>query len=97
MYAIIESGKKQYKVEEGQIVNVDLLDKKIGDEVEFNSLLISEKGKEINTEPAKVIGSIVGTTKDKKIVVFKKRPKKGYKKTIGHRQNYTEVKIIKIG
>ncbi|MFH0947832.1 MAG: 50S ribosomal protein L21 [Elusimicrobiota bacterium] len=97
MYAIIEASGKQYKVEEGKMIKMDLLDKKIGDTVEFKSILISDKGKKISTESAKVTGKVVGNTKDKKIIVFKKRPKKGYKKTIGHRQNYTEIEITKIG
>lgn len=98
MYAIIESGGKQYKVEEGRIIKIDLqLDKKIGDPVEFKSIFISDRDKKISTEPAKVTGKVIGNIKDKKIIVFKKRPKKGYKKTIGHRQNYTEVEIVKIG
>lgn len=97
MYAIIEASGKQYRVEEGNTVKMDLLDKKIGDTVEFKSIIISDKGKKITTVPAKVTGRVKGCTKDKKIIVFKKRPKKGYKKTIGHRQNYTEVEIISIG
>ncbi|MFH1541014.1 MAG: 50S ribosomal protein L21 [Elusimicrobiota bacterium] len=97
MYAIIEASGKQYKVEEGETIKVDLLDKKIDDMVEFNSIFTSGKDKEITTVPVKVTGKIIGFTKSKKIIVFKKRPKKGYKKTIGHRQNYTEVEIIKIG
>ncbi|MBI5574276.1 MAG: 50S ribosomal protein L21 [Elusimicrobia bacterium] len=97
MYAIIEAGGKQYKVEEGKTVKMDKLSQKIGDTVEFKSIIISDKGKKISTVPAKVTGRIKGCTKDKKIIVFKKRPKKGYKKTIGHRQNYTEVEIVKIG
>ena len=97
MYAIIEASGKQYKVEEGKTVKMDLLDRQIGDVVEFKSIFISDKGKKINIEPTKVTGKVVRTTKDKKIIVFKKKPKKGYKKTIGHRQNYTEVNIEKIG
>jgi len=97
MYAIIEASGKQYKVEEGKTVKIDKLSQKIGDTVEFKSIFTSDKGKKISTDSAKVIGRVVGNIKDKKIIVFKKRPKKGYKKTIGHRQNYTEVEITKIG
>ncbi|PIU84100.1 MAG: 50S ribosomal protein L21 [Elusimicrobia bacterium CG06_land_8_20_14_3_00_38_11] len=97
MYAIIEASGKQYKVEEGKTVKIDKLSQKIGDTVEFKSIFTSDKGKKISTDSTKVIGKVVGNIKDKKIIVFKKRPKKGYKKTIGHRQNYTEVEITKIG
>jgi large subunit ribosomal protein L21 len=97
MYAIIEASGKQYKVEEGNTIKMDLLDKKPGDTVEFKSIFTSDKGKKISTDSAKVTGKVVGNIKDKKIIVFKKKPKKGYKKTIGHRQNYTEVEIVKIG
>ncbi|MEW6557111.1 MAG: 50S ribosomal protein L21 [Elusimicrobiota bacterium] len=97
MYAIIDIGGKQYKAEQGKIIRVDLLDKEIGDVVEFNPVFVSGDGNKIQTTPsAKVVGRIIKQIKDKKIVVFKKRPKKGYKKTIGHRQNYTEVEITEI-
>lgn len=99
MYAIIEIGGKQYKVSEGKTVKIDLqTGKKIGDTIEFKSLLVSGRDKKLQTAPtAKVTGKILGAGRDKKIIVFKKRPKKGYKKTIGHRQDYTEVEIVKIG
>jgi len=98
MYAIINVSGKQYKAEEGKIIKVDLLDKNVGDTVEFNVALVSDaNGKLIVPSSAKVEGSVVCHFKTGKVDVFKKEPKKGYKKMIGHRQNYTEVKIVKIG
>jgi len=98
MYAIIDVGGKQYKAEEGKTVKVDLLDKNAGDTVEFKAVLVSDANSKLNVpSSAKVEGTVVGHFKTGKVDVFKKVPKKGYKKMIGHRQNYTEVKIVKIG
>ena len=100
MYAIIDVAGKQYKAEKGKIIKVDLLDKKIGAPVEFKSILVSGDDKKLQTSgddaSLKVVGKVVNFVKGKKIIVFKKRPKKGYKKTIGHRQKYTEVEITEI-
>ena len=97
MYAIIDVGGKQYKLEKGKTVKLELTKKNIGDVVEFKSIFISSDDKKIQTSVnSKVIGKIVKLSKGKKIIVFKKKPKKGYKKTIGHRQNYTEVEITEI-
>ncbi|MDD5686995.1 MAG: 50S ribosomal protein L21 [Elusimicrobia bacterium] len=98
MYAIIDVGGKQYKAEKGKTIKMDLLEKQIGDAVEFKSILISGDDKKLQTSPnSKVFGKVVDICKGRKVVVFKKRPKKGYKKTIGHRQDYTEVEITGIG
>ncbi len=98
MYAIIAVGGKQYKAEEGKTVKVDLLDKKIGDTVEFTAVLVSDKDNKVNApSSAKVEGKVLGHFKTSKVDVFKKQPKKGYKKMKGHRQNYTEVQVVKIG
>lgn len=97
MYAIIDLGGKQYKAEIGKKLKVDLLDKKAGDTVEFKTILISGDDKKLQTSPAsKVLGKVIGHDRDKKIIVFKKRPKKGYRRKQGHRQDYTEVEIIEI-
>ncbi len=98
MYAIIESGGKQYKVSKGEVVNVDKLDKKIGETIELDTVkMVVDNGNVIVGTPlvknAKVILEIVRLTKGKKVVVFKYKPKKGYKKTKGHRQQYTSLKV----
>jgi large subunit ribosomal protein L21 len=98
MYAIIDIGGKQYRVEEGKKVKVDLLEKNVGDTVTFKSVLYAAGDGSVETpSDKKVEGKVIGTVMTKKVDVFKKRPKKGYKKMIGHRQSYTEVEIIKIG
>ena len=101
MYAIIESGGKQYKVTKGEILNVDKLDKKIGETMELDKvLLISDNDKVMVGNPvvknARVVLEVVKLTKGKKVVVFKYKRKKGYRKTKGHRQQYTTVRVTDI-
>lgn len=99
MYAIIESGGKQFIIKEGDIVKVEKLDVK--KKVTFDKVLFvdTEKEKLIGTpflKNVKVIGEKIEDKKDKKIIVFKKKAKKGYKKKTGHRQTHSYVKIKKI-
>lgn len=101
MYVIIESGGKQYKVTKGEIINVDKLDKAIGETIELDKvLLVSDKDQVIVGNPmvkkARVILEVVKSTKGKKVVVFKYKRKKGYRKTKGHRQQYTTVRVSEI-
>src|SRR4030042_6229526 len=97
MYAIIESGGKQYKVTKGEIINVDKLNKKIGETMELDKvLLISDNDKVMVGNPvvknARVVLEVVKLAKGKKVVVFKYKRKKGYRKTKGNRQQYTTVR-----
>ncbi len=99
MYAIIESGGKQHIIKEGDIVKVEKLDAE--KEVVFDKVLFvsTDKGKFVGSpylENVKIKGEKIDDIKDKKIIVFKKKSKKGYKKKNGHRQIYTHVKINKI-
>lgn len=101
MYVIIETGGKQYKVEEGAVVNIEKTDKKPGDIIELNNilLLVNDKKVEIGRpylDKRTVLAEVKRHFKAKKIMVFKKRRRKDYKKTLGHRQQYTEVKIKEI-
>jgi len=101
MYAIIESGGKQYKVTKGEILNVDKLDKKIGETMELDKvLLVSDNDKVMVGNPvvknARVVLEVVKLAKGKKVVVFKYKRKKGYRKTKGHRQQYTTVRVTDI-
>ena len=102
MYAIIETGGKQYKVEKGSEIDVELLSgKKAGDAVSFEKvLLLSKKGAiEVGTPYIKdshVDGNVVSIAKDKKVTCFKFKRKTNYHRTIGHRQIYTRVKIESI-
>ncbi len=100
MYAIFENGGKQYKACVGDLVKVEKVKGNIGDTVEFPVLLTSDEngvsvGKEV--ESLKVKAEIVSSGKDKKIIVFKYKPKKNERKKQGHRQPYTEVKVTAIG
>lgn len=103
MFAILETGGKQYKVEEGDILEVELLDEgKINkkSEITFDSvLLVSDKEVTIGqpfVKNAKIKAKVIESLKAPKVIVFKKKSKKQYKKTKGHRQNYHKIEIQKI-
>ena len=101
MYAIIESCGKQYKVAEGDVVFFEKLDAEEGKKVTFdNVILVSEEGKVQVGNPyvkgIKVEGKVVSHGKAKKIIVFKMKAKKNYRRKQGHRQPYTKVQIEKI-
>lgn len=100
-FAVIKTGGKQYLVEEGQELKVEKLDKKDGDKVEFDALLVSD-GKEAKigtplVSGAKVTASVIETEKDKKVSVIKYKAKARYRRNVGHRQTLTKIKIEKIG
>ena len=101
MYAIIESCGKQYKVAEGDVVFFEKLDAEEGKKVTFDKvILVSEEGKVQVGNPyvkgIKVEGKVVCHGKAKKIIVFKMKAKKNYRRKQGHRQPYTKVEITKI-
>ncbi len=101
MYAVIETGGKQYRVEEGDVVFVEKLDVEEGSNIDFDKvLLVSKEGDVAAGKPylegAKVKATVLEQGKNKKIVVFKYKAKKNYKKKQGHRQPYTKVKIENI-
>ncbi len=98
MYAIIETGGKQYKVSKGDVIKVEKLNGEEGSDFEFgNVLLINNNGELLldsqQLENAKVIGEILETAKDKKIIVFKFKRRKNYKRKKGHRQFFTKLRI----
>lgn len=100
MYAIIETGGKQYRVEEGKSVEIEKLSgKEVGEEVDFEKVLMirdDEDGAEFGRsylEEANVRGEITKSDKKDKITVFKYKKRKGYRKKQGHRQPYMEVEI----
>jgi large subunit ribosomal protein L21 len=101
MYAIINSGGKQYKVTEGEILRVEKIDGEIGGQVIFNNVLLFSDGENYQIgkpilDNVEVEGHIVEQGKDKKIIVFKYKRRKRYRRTQGHRQKYTAVKIDSI-
>ena len=100
MYAIIETGGKQYTVEEGQTIRIEKLDVAVGETISFDKvLLVSGDDMKVGQpilEGASVKGIVEEQGKAKKIIVFKYKPKKGYRKKHGHRRPYTAVKIESI-
>ncbi len=101
MYAIIESCGKQYKVTEGDVVFFEKLDVEEGKKVTFDSVVLvsDDKKVEVGTpyvKGVKVEGKVVSHGKGKKILVYKYKAKKNYRRTQGHRQPYTKVEITKI-
>ncbi len=101
MYAIVETGGKQYPVEEGRYIDLELLDAEKDAKITFDKIVMLVNGKKSKVgQPyvtgASVEGTVVKHDKAKKIIVFKQRPKKGYRKKQGHRQCFTRVMITKI-
>lgn len=101
MYAIIETGGKQYRVKEGDTLVVEKLEAEQGDTVTIDNVLaVSKDGKLVVGNPvvdgAKIEAKVVEQGKSKKIIVFKYKPKKDYRKKQGHRQLYTKLIIEKI-
>ena len=100
MYAIIKTGGKQYKVEPGKFVDVEKLDAEVGAEVTFEALMVVDgESVKVGTpvvDGVKVTGKVLKQDKQKKIVVFKYKSKKDYRKKQGHRQPYTRVEIVSI-
>ncbi len=101
IYAIIETGGKQYKVAPGQTIDVERLDVDEGNTVELDKVLFIADGDKVTVgtptiDGAKVIATSQGDGKGKKIIVFKYKPKVRYRKKTGHRQLYTRLAIDKI-
>ena len=100
-HAIIVTGGKQYRVAEGDVIFVEKLDVEAGEAVKFDRVLaVIDEDKAVFGTPvvenAVVSGNVVKNGKSKKIRVYKMKPKKGYRRTQGHRQPYTKVEITKI-
>jgi large subunit ribosomal protein L21 len=96
-YAIIEAGGKQFRVTEGEVVRVPVIDAEVGASVELDSLLQADGDDiKIGLAGTQVKGTIVEHGRDKKVIVFKKKRRKQYKKTHGHRQDFTAVLIDSI-
>lgn len=100
-FAVIKTGGKQYVVSEGSYYEFEKLDAEEGKEVTFEEVLLVADGTNIKlgtpaVAGAKVTGKVLSQFKDDKVVVFKYKPKKRYRKTYGHRQQKTKVEITKI-
>src|SRR5215467_12835267 len=101
MYAVIETGGKQYRVAPGDLIQVETVEGEVGAEVEFNRVLavVRDTNEVVSggaLAQARVKGTIASHGRGDKVIVFKIKRKKQYKRTIGHRQNYTEVRVGEI-
>lgn len=101
MYAVIMTGGKQYKVAPGEVVRVETLDAKKGDTVEIKDVYMIADGDNISVgkpklESAMVTAEVVEEGRGEKLLIFKHRRRKGFRKTNGHRQNYTAIKVKEI-
>ena len=98
MYAIIETGGKQLRVSEGDVIRTDLIETEIGSSVTFDRVILHADGDNVTigtpaVAGATVTGTVLRQAKDKKILVFKYKPKKRVRKLNGHRQHFAEVRI----
>lgn len=101
MHAVMETGGKQYRVTTGDIVQVEKCEGKVGDKVEFRSILLlqDDQGTTLGSEKlknVKIVGEVLLQDRAKKILVFKKKRRKNYRRTQGHRQSFTRLKIVEI-
>ena len=101
MYAVVETGGKQYKVSQGDVIQVEKLDAPVGDTVTLEKVLMAGEGSDISLggpylKGCEVRGEVTEQLKDKKILVFKKKRRKKYRRKNGHRQLLTRIKITAI-
>jgi large subunit ribosomal protein L21 len=98
MYAVIRTGSKQYRVSPGDVITIEKLDLEEGKKCTFEDVVLYHDGESVVTKTkelakVKVDGRVVGQGRSKKLIVFKYKPKKGYSRKKGHRQQLTRVKI----
>ena len=101
MYAVIETGGKQYRVQKGDVITVEKLDVEVGKKVAFDHVLVLGEGKDVKIGTpyvgTAVEGKVVEVGKGEKVIVFKYKAKKDYRKKQGHRQPFTKVEITNLG
>jgi large subunit ribosomal protein L21 len=95
-YAVIQTGGKQFRVAEGETIKVPTIDAEVGDSIEIDTLL-SSTGDSVEIGASRVTATVVEHGRGPKVIVFKKKRRKQYKKKHGHRQNFTAVRIDSIG
>ena len=101
MRAVMEAGGKQYRVAPGEIIDVERYPGAVGETVTFDKILLLQDEAGVTVDPAalenaRVVGEVVGQGRAKKVIVFKKKRRKNYRRTQGHRQWYTRLKIAEI-
>ena len=100
-YAIIETGGKQFRVSEGDVIRTDLIEAEVGSSITFDRVILAADGDDVTigtpaVAGASVTGTVLRQARDRKILVFKYKPKKRVRKLVGHRQRFAEIKITKI-
>jgi large subunit ribosomal protein L21 len=101
MYAVFRTGGKQFRAEPGKKIRVPSLDVEPGESISFDDVLLTSDGKEVQVgapilDGAKVTAEVVRHGRDKKIIVFKRKRRKGYRRKQGHRQGFTELRVDEI-
>jgi len=101
MFAVIRSGNKQYKVQAGDVIDVELFEVEEGKEATFSDVLLVADGDAVkigkpNVAGATVTGEVLGEVKADKVIAFKFRRRHGYHRTVGHRQRHLRIKVNKI-
>ncbi|HZK19207.1 MAG TPA: 50S ribosomal protein L21 [Treponemataceae bacterium] len=101
MYALVEYKGKQYKAEKDALIKVDKIDAEDGTKIDIDTVVLFNDGKKVTVgapyvKGAKVSAVVENTFRDKKVIVFKYKAKKGFHRTIGHRQSYTNLRIKNI-
>jgi large subunit ribosomal protein L21 len=96
MYAVIKTGGKQYRVQVGDKLKVEKLNVPVGQTVELETLMVRDDNGNVILDKGKVIAEVKGHGLGRKVIVFKYRPKKNYRRWKGHRQPYTELEIKEI-
>ena len=101
MFAVLNTGGKQYKVSQGDLIKVEKLENDVGDKVTLSQVLMVGQGEDVEVgspcvSNCKITGEVVEQGKGAKIIVFKKKRRKGYRRKNGHRQRFTQLKITEI-
>ena len=101
MYAVFRTGGKQFRAEPGKKIRVPTMEVEPGDSITFDDVLLASDGKDVQVgeptvEGAKVKAEVVKHGRDRKIIVFKRKRRKGYRRKQGHRQGYTEIRVDEI-
>ncbi len=101
MYAVFRTGGKQFRAEAGKKIRVPTMEVEAGEAVIFDEILLASDGKDVQVgapmvEGAKVKAEVVGHGRDRKIIVFKRKKRKGYRRKQGHRQGYTVIRVDEI-